>query len=115
MVNKKAWLIKKKITVLVCLPCMLGSVPSECLLHISYHLDIKKCHSRSQEDKCHIRQLSEEIKQKFKKQMGLIVNRPKPLYGNTNDGNTAGRFFLNPEKSGEITGAEIIKKLYLDL
>ena len=39
--------------------------------------------------------------------MRLIVDRPKPIYGNTNDGNTAHRFFLNPEKSGEITGLNV--------
>ena len=44
--------------------------------------------------------------------MGLIVDRPKPGYGNTNDDNTVRRFFLNPEKSGDIMGfyVELIKK-----
>ncbi|KAJ8953465.1 hypothetical protein NQ318_023584 [Aromia moschata] len=51
-----------------------------------------------------VEQRSEEIKRKFKNQMGLIVDKPKPGYGNSNDGNTARRFFKNPELSGEITG-----------
>ena len=76
----------------------------ECLLHISYRLDIKKWPAKSDEDKCSVKQRSKEIKQKFKKHMELIVDRPKPGYGNANDGNTAGRFFLNLEKGGEITG-----------
>ena len=77
----------------------------ECLLHISYRLGLKKWQAKSDEDKCSVKQRSEEIKQKFKNQMGLFVDRQKP--GNTNDGNTARRFFLNPEKSGEITGLDV--------
>ena len=73
----------------------------ECLLHISYRLDIK-WQARSDEDKCSIKQRSEEIKQKFKKRMGLIVDRPKSGYGNTNDGNAASRFFLNPKRAERL-------------
>ena len=36
--------------------------------------------------------------------MGLLVDKPKPGYGSTNDGNTARRFFYNPNLSSEITG-----------
>lgn len=84
----------------------------ECLLHISYRLDIKKWQARGDDDKSSVQQRSEEIKKKFKNQMGLIVDKPKPGYGNTNDGNTARRFFMNPELSGEITGLDVnlIKK-----
>jgi len=32
------------------------------------------------------------------------VDKPKPGFGNSNDGNTARRFFENVEKSAEITG-----------
>ena len=39
--------------------------------------------------------------------MGLIVDKPKPGFGNTNDGNTARRFFMKPDLSGEITGLDI--------
>lgn len=54
----------------------------------------------------------EESKQKFKNQIGLIVDKPNPVYGNTNDGNTARRFFMNRQFSGEITVLEVnlIKK-----
>lgn len=84
----------------------------ECLLHISYRLDIKKWQVRGDDDKASVKQRSDDIKQKFKTQMGLIVDKPKPGYGNTNDGNTARRFFTNPELSGEITGLDVnlIKK-----
>lgn len=84
----------------------------ECLLHISYRLDIKKWQARSEDDKASVKQRSDLIKQKFKNILGLIVDKPKPGYGNTNDGNTARRFFANAELSGEITGIDvnIIKK-----
>lgn len=44
--------------------------------------------------------------------MGLPVDIPKAGFGNTNDGNTARRFFSNPETSSRITGIDInvIKK-----
>ncbi|KAF2895101.1 hypothetical protein ILUMI_11072 [Ignelater luminosus] len=45
----------------------------------------------------------------FKAQLGLLVDMPKQQSGNTNDGNTARKFFRNAEKSAEVnrsTGAE---------
>lgn len=43
--------------------------------------------------------------------MGLLIDMPKPQSGNTNDGNTARRFFRDYEKSAQITGVnqELIK------
>lgn len=38
--------------------------------------------------------------------MGLLVDKPKPGCGSTNDGNTARRFFSNPDLSSKITGIE---------
>ncbi|CAH0403149.1 unnamed protein product [Chilo suppressalis] len=46
------------------------------------------------------------IQQKFLTEMGLLVDMPKQSAGNTNDGNTARRFFRNTEKTAEITGIE---------
>ena len=79
----------------------------ECMLHISYRLDITKWQVRSDEDKSSVQKRSEDIKQKFKKHMGFIVDKPKPGFGNRNDGNTARRFLMKPELSGEITGLDI--------
>nr|CAI5842224.1 unnamed protein product [Callosobruchus analis] len=47
--------------------------------------------------------------------MGLIVDKPKPGYGNTSDGNTARRFFRNIEISAAITGLDVnlIKKIHI--
>lgn len=79
----------------------------ECLLHISYKLDIKKWEARSKEEKTSVKLRSEEIKRKFKIDMGLIVDKPKPGFGFTNDGNTARRFFGDPELSAQITGLDV--------
>ncbi|XP_031332193.1 uncharacterized protein LOC116162670 [Photinus pyralis] len=46
------------------------------------------------------------IQQKFKQQMGLLVDVVKQGFGTTNDGNTARRFFREYEKSAEITNLD---------
>lgn len=48
-----------------------------------------------------------EIQKEFKIKMGLIVDQPKQVRGNSNDGNTSRRFFSDPETSAEITGIDI--------
>lgn len=76
----------------------------ECLLHISYRLHIKKWQIRDSAEKILFQERKLKIQEKFKQEMGLIVDRPKAGGGNTNDGNTARRFFRNSVKSAEITG-----------
>ena len=49
------------------------------------------------------------IQKGFSSKLGLIVDRPKPGYGNTNDGNTARRFFENSKTSA------LTRSLDLDL
>jgi hypothetical protein len=39
--------------------------------------------------------------------MGLLVDIPKPGYGNTNDGNTSRRFFSDHTTSADITGINL--------
>ena len=41
--------------------------------------------------------------------MGLVVDQPKQGGGNSNDGNTARKFFKNPSLVSQITGID--KKL----
>lgn len=38
--------------------------------------------------------------------MGLLIDIVKPLAGNTNDGNTARRFFKEPKFAAEVTGLD---------
>lgn len=77
----------------------------ECLIHISYRLEFKKWQARGEENKQMLKVRKQEIQKQFKLQMGLIIDQPKQGgAGNSNDGNTARRFFANPEMSSSITG-----------
>lgn len=48
----------------------------------------------------------------FKERTGLIIDKPKPGFGLSNDGNTARRFFENIQITSEITGldSEVIER-----
>lgn len=86
----------------------------ECLLHIAYKLPIKKWQARGK-DKDIVAKNKARIQKEFKDRCGLIVDTPKPGFGNTNDGNTARRFFKNAELSAEITKIDLvlIKKIHI--
>lgn len=77
----------------------------ECLLKISYRLEIKKWQVRGA-DKEKVEQRKSDIQQKFRSQMGLLVDVVKQGFGTTNDGNTARRFFQDPALSSSITGID---------
>lgn len=78
----------------------------EWLLHVSYRLDVKKwrcgtLEKHSLETRKHI------IQQKFKSELGLLIDVPKAGgSGTSNDGNTARRFFNNSTQSADITGID---------
>lgn len=76
----------------------------ECLLHIAYRLPLKCWQVRGDDKKQIFQATKTRIQSEFKTKLGLVVDRPKPGYGSTNDGNTARRFFSNPDVSAEITG-----------
>lgn len=78
----------------------------ECLLHIAYKINIKQWQAKGDKNKEEVLNRKTEIQQKFKNEMGLLVDMPNQTSGNTNDGNTARRFFRNAEKSAEITGID---------
>lgn len=80
----------------------------ELLLHISYKINLKEWQARGTEAKNIVQARKKEIAKQFYEEMGLVVDLPKQGGGNTNDGNTARKFFLNPEKSAEITALDII-------
>ncbi|KAG5321128.1 MOS1T transposase, partial [Pseudoatta argentina] len=66
----------------------------EYLLHLGYKLDNKKWQVRSTEEKTTLENRKKKtIQKRFKTQLDLLVDRPKPGYGSSNDGNTARRFF----------------------
>lgn len=57
------------------------------------------------------------VQQRFRELLGLHIDKPRQGSGNSNDGNTARRFFQNYQCSAEITGVdeELIKRLYVIL
>ncbi|KAL4713599.1 hypothetical protein ACJJTC_016682 [Scirpophaga incertulas] len=68
----------------------------ELILHLSYNLGFEKW---------------------FREELGLNIDKPKQVSGNTNDGNTARRFFQNYHCSSDITGIdeELLKRFYVIL
>lgn len=79
----------------------------ECLLHISYKLDIRKWVAKTEIEKQSVATRKKNIQTQFRERMGLLVDMPKQVAGNTNDGNTARKFFKNPEVTAEITGLNL--------
>ncbi|CAH1963231.1 unnamed protein product [Acanthoscelides obtectus] len=78
----------------------------ECLLHIGYRLPIKSWQVRGPENKAIVEAKKKRIQAEFRAKLSLIVDKPKPGYGSSNDGNTARIFFHNPQTSSDITGVD---------
>jgi hypothetical protein len=77
----------------------------ECLLQVSYRLEIKKWRVHRDDDKAAVEERKRLIKERFRIQMGLLVDQPKSGgNGSINDGNTARTFFKNISLSASITG-----------
>lgn len=76
------------------------------LLHLGYKLPPKKWQVRLQHDKTLVEQKKLQIQEEIKDKMCLIVDVPKPGFGNTNDGNTNRQFFEDPLLASEITGLD---------
>lgn len=87
----------------------------ECLLHISYKLEVRKWRVTQTDDKIKVEQKKCLIQSKFKSETGLLIDMPSPKGGNTNDGNTARRFFRDSEITARITGLnlELIKRFHI--
>lgn len=77
----------------------------ECLLHIAYRLSF-----RTWIKTAHIEEFNQNkarIQKDFFAKLGLHVDKPRSGYGNSNDGNTARKFFAEAEMSSEITGIDL--------
>lgn len=68
---------------------------------------LKSWQCRGEDSKEILKTTRTKIQDDFRKKAGLLVDRPKPGFGNSNDGNTARKFFGNPLLSSEITGVDI--------
>lgn len=88
----------------------------ESLLHLSYRLPLRTW--RVDKDKKELfEQNKKRLQLEFKNRLSLIIDKPKPGFGNSNDGNVARKFFQNYETSADITqiDQELIRKFYIIL
>lgn len=76
------------------------------ILHLEYKLPLKKWQARLENEKNVVAERKNQIQADMKSKLGLLLDVPKAGCGNTNDGNTARRFFENVEIVAEITGVE---------
>lgn len=89
----------------------------EMVLHICYNLDFKTWSATTEEKKKLKKEKKEFVQKRFREELGLIIDKPRQLSGNSSDGNTARRFFYNYTCSANITGVDetLIKRLYIIL
>lgn len=80
----------------------------ELVLHISYNLSFMKWATITPEQKIEKKTKQKDVQVRFRNTIGLIIEKPIQGSGNTNDGNTARRFFANPELTANITGVNEI-------
>ena len=78
----------------------------ECVLHLSYKLNIQKWQARGADDKASVQAKKKtEIQRRFRDEMGLVVDMPRSGgSGTTNDGNTARRAFGDVDRLSQVTG-----------
>ena len=89
----------------------------EMILHISYNLGFEKWSATTEENKRLKKEKKNMVQRRFREELGLIIDKPRQVSGNTNDGNTARRFFYNTRCAAEITGVDerLIRRLYIIL
>ena len=61
-----------------------------------------------QAQKDDVQSRGKHIQEKLHKELNILIDVPKQNMGNSNDGNTARKFFENVEKVSEILGKFII-------
>ena len=80
----------------------------ECLVNLSYKMSICQHEARESDGTKDIAaKYKRYIQEQFKTEMNLIVDQPKQVSGNSNDGNTARIFFNIEEKAARVTGIDI--------
>lgn len=76
----------------------------ETVLHLAYKLPLKKWQARTTKEKNTVKENQRRIQKDYKDMTGLIIDKPKAGFGNSNSGNTSRRFFDDPDLASEITG-----------
>lgn len=87
----------------------------ECILHLSYRLEVKKWQVRGDNEKKRLQDKKRLIQRLFRQMLGLLVDMPNDRgTGTTNDGNTARTAFRDFRVFSQITGIDInlIRRLY---
>ena len=86
----------------------------EFCLHLAYDMKYRNIPGQENatvKNNLELHELRKEEKKRiqleFKEQLGLIIDKPLHGYGSSNDGNTARRFFENPELTSSITGIDL--------
>jgi hypothetical protein len=79
----------------------------ECVLHIAYNLEFKKWIAKTSLEKATKLQTINRIREQFRQKTGLIIDVAKQGSGNSNDGNTARRFFEDPDLTAKITKIDV--------
>lgn len=79
----------------------------ECCLQVAYRMEVKTWQVRNSKSKELVEERKKKIREGLKRELSLIVDRPKQVYGSSNDGNTARRFFEHSEISANITGLNL--------
>lgn len=88
----------------------------EYLLHIAYKLENQEWKATTLAQKKSVKNKKTAMSSEFYSKLGLVVDQPKQGGGNSNDGNTARKFFDNPATVSEITGIDeklILKFSYI--
>ena len=88
----------------------------EWILHLAYKLPLKKWNVQFTDDEKEVvENTKHQIQTGIRDKLGLLVDAVKQVAGNTNDGNTARKFFQNYNNVAEITGIDqyFIKRLYI--
>lgn len=76
----------------------------ECILHLAYHLPFRKWSARNDEDKKLMKQTKLRIQEQFRKKVLYYIDVLNQGTGTSNNGNTARRFFKDPQITSNITG-----------
>ena len=79
----------------------------ECLLHIAYKIDVKSWQLKGDDMKEKVKDKKASIQEAFRRETGLLLDVVKQGSGNTNTGNTARRFFADPETTARLTGLDV--------
>lgn len=90
----------------------------EYFIHLAYRLDFKKWQARTAQEKEALLHRKKFIQLELRSRLGLLIDKPRSGgSGNSNDGNTARKFFRNSNIVAEVTGLnrELIDKCHVIL